>query len=121
MFTVLAIFISSLGLFGLAAFTCEQRTKEVGIRKVLGASVVNVLLLITKDFSKLVIIAFLITAPLAWWMINMFLEQYPYRITPHWSILVVTGLSAVLLTAVIVSTPAAKAALTNPVNTLKSE
>lgn len=120
-FTVLAIFISSLGLFGLAAFTCEQRTKEVGIRKVLGASVVNVLLLITKDFSKLVIIAFLITAPLAWWMINMFLEQYPYRITPHWSILVVTGLSAVLLTAVIVSTQAAKAALTNPVNTLKSE
>ncbi len=120
-FTVLAIFISSLGLFGLAAFTCEQRTKEVGIRKVLGASVVNVLVLITKDFSKLVIIAFLITAPVAWWMINMFLEQYPYRITPHWSVLVATGVSAVVLTAIIVCTQATKAALTNPVNTLRSE
>lgn len=120
-FTVLAIFISALGLFGLASFTCEQRTKEVGIRKVLGASIVNVLVLITKDFSKLVIIAFLITAPVAWWMVGTFLEQYPYRITPHWSVLVATGISAVILTVAIVGTQAAKAALTNPANTLRSE
>jgi putative ABC transport system permease protein len=120
-FTVLAIFISCLGLFGLAAFTSEQRTKEVGIRKILGASVPSLLMLITKDFSKLVIIAFVITAPIAWWMIDVFLQQYPYRISPHWWVLVVTGVSAMLLTSVIVSTQAFKAARSNPVNSLRNE
>jgi putative ABC transport system permease protein len=120
-FTVLAIFISSLGLFGLAAFTAEQRTKEVGIRKILGASVANVLLLITKDFSRLVIAAFVITAPIAWWMIDLFLQQYPYRITPHWWVLVVTGASVLVLTIIIVSTQALKAAMSNPVRSLRSE
>jgi putative ABC transport system permease protein len=120
-FTVLAIFISCLGLFGLASFTAEQRTKEVGIRKILGASVTSLLILITKDFSKLVIIAFLITAPIAWWMIDIFLQQYPYRISPHWWVLVVTGISAMILTVVIVSTQAFKAARSNPVNSLRNE
>ena len=120
-FTFLAIFISALGLFGLAAFTAEQRTKEVGIRKILGASVTNLLLLMTKDFSGLVIIAFVITAPLAWWAIDLFLQQYPYRITPQWWVLAMTGVSALVLTVVIVSTQALKAALSNPVNSLRSE
>ena len=120
-FTLLAIFISCLGLFGLAAFTAEQRTKEVGIRKILGASAATVLVLINKDFSRLVLIAFVITAPVAWWATNVFLQQYPYRITPHWSVLVFTGLAALVLTIVIVSTQAIKAALSNPVNALRSE
>jgi hypothetical protein len=120
-FALLAIFISCLGLFGLAAFTAEQRTKEVGIRKVLGASVTNIVVLISKDFSLLITIAFLIAAPITWWMIDIFLEQYPYRITPQWWVLVTTGVSMLLLTVVIVSTQALRAALSNPVSSLRSE
>src|SRR6185436_3305637 len=84
LFATLAIAITCLGLFGLAAFTAEQRTKEIGIRKVMGASVSSLVALISKDFSKLVIIVFLISAPIAWWGLNNFLQQYPYRVEIAW-------------------------------------
>jgi putative ABC transport system permease protein len=120
-FTMLAIFITGLGLFGLAAFTAEQRTKEVGIRKVLGASVSNLVLLITKEFTVLVCIAFVFAAPLAGWSANKLLEQYEYHIdTPYW-VVPLSGVIALVFTLLIVSTQALKAASSNPVNSLRNE
>jgi putative ABC transport system permease protein len=120
-FASLAILITCLGLFGLAAFTAEQRTKEVGIRKVMGASVTSLVLLISKDFSRLVIFGFLIAAPIAWWFLNNFLERYPYRISIIWWMLPLAGLGALVLALLIVSTQALKAAVSNPANSLRSE
>jgi predicted permease len=120
-FASLAIIITCLGLFGLAAFTAEQRTKEVGIRKVMGASVTSLVLLISKDFSRLVIFSFIVSAPLAWWFLNNFLERYPYRITILWWMLPLVGLFALALAVIIVSTQAIKAAVSNPVNSLRNE
>ena len=120
-FASLAILITCLGLFGLAAFTAEQRTKEVGIRKVMGASVSNLVFLISKDFSRLVIFGFLISAPIAWWFLNNFLERYPYRISIAWWMLPLAGLSALVLALIIVSTQALKAAVSSPANSLRSE
>jgi ABC-type antimicrobial peptide transport system permease subunit len=117
----LAVIISCLGLFGLAAFIAEQRTKEVGIRKVMGASVASLVMLISRDFSRLVIFAFVISAPLAWWIINDFLDRYAYRVSiPLW-IYPVTGIGALLLAIAIVGTQAFRAARTNPVNSLRNE
>ncbi len=120
-FAGLAIVITCLGLFGLAAFTAEQRTKEVGIRKVMGASVASLVMLISKDFSRLVIIAFVIAAPFAWWFLNSFLEQYDYRIAVAWWVLGAVGAFALILALLIVSAQALKAAVTNPSNSLRSE
>lgn len=120
-FAALAIFISCLGLFGLAAFTAEQRTKEVGIRKVMGASVSSLVMLISKDFSKLVMFAFLVAAPIAWWVMRIFLERYPYRISIAWWILPLAGSLALILAVIIVSAQAYKAAVSNPVDSLRSE
>jgi putative ABC transport system permease protein len=120
-FAVLAIFISCLGLFGLSAFTAQQRTKEMGIRKVLGASVSGLVAMIAKDFSKLVVLAFILAAPFAWFMLNGFLEQYPYRIGIAWWVLPLAGLSALFLAVIIVSTQALTAAKSNPVESLRSE
>jgi ABC-type antimicrobial peptide transport system permease subunit len=120
-FAILAIVISGLGLFGLAAFTAEQRRKEVGIRKILGASVSSLIMLMSKDFSKLVILAFLIAAPFAWWMLRIFLEQYPYRTTLEWWVLPLSGFVALTLTILIVSTQALRAARSNPAESLRSE
>jgi hypothetical protein len=120
-FTFLAIFITGLGLFGLAAFTAQQRTKEVGIRKVLGASVTNLVLLISREFTILVMIAFLFAAPLAWWGCHTLLEDYEYRIdTPLW-VIPIAGAIALGFTLMIVSTQAFKAASANPVNSLRNE
>ena len=120
-FTMLAIFITSLGLFGMAAFTAEQRTKEIGLRKVMGATVSSLVLLISKDFSKLVIIAFIISAPLAWWAVTDFLLQYQLHIdVPLW-VFPLAGVIALLITVVIVSTQALRAARSNPVESLRSE
>lgn len=120
-FAMLAIFITCLGLFGLASFTAEQRTKEIGIRKVLGASLGGIVLLIGKDFSKLVIFAFLLSAPLAWWFMDNYLDRYAYRINiPVW-ILPAAGVLALLLAWIIVSTQAIRAARTNPAQSLRSE
>ena len=120
-FATLAIVITCLGLFGLAAFTAEQRTKELGIRKVLGASVTSLIVLISKDFSRLVILAFIISAPIGWWFLSRFLERYPYRIEISWWIILSAGVGSLLLALIIVSTQAMRAAVSNPVKSLKSE
>jgi putative ABC transport system permease protein len=121
LFATLAIVITGLGLFGLAAFTAEQRTKEIGIRKVLGATVTGLVTLISKDFSKLVILAFIITAPFAWWLLDQFLQRYKYRIDFPWWVFPVTGGIALAFALIIVSTQALRAAQSNPVKSLRNE
>jgi putative ABC transport system permease protein len=120
-FASLAILITCLGLFGLAAFTAEQRTKEVGIRKVMGASVSSLVLLISKDFTRLVVFGFLISGPIAWWFLNNFLERYSYRINILWWVLPAAGTASLLLALLIVSTQALRAARANPSKSLRSE
>lgn len=120
-FAGLAIFITGLGLFGLAAFTAEQRTKEIGIRKVLGASVSGLVGMMSKDFSRLVIIAFVFTTPLAWWLLDRYLQQYKYRIDIPWWVFPATGAVALVFAIAIVSTQALRAANTNPVKALRNE
>jgi putative ABC transport system permease protein len=121
LFATLTIFITGLGLFGLASFTAEQRTKEIGIRKVLGASVSSLVGMISRDFSILVIIAFMASSPLAWWMLNKYLERYAIRTSIDWWVFPVTGALALVFALVIVSTQAWRAAHANPVNSLRSE
>src|SRR5206468_10411252 len=96
-FAILAIIIASLGLFGLSAFVIEQRTKEIGIRKVLGASVQNVLLLVSKEFLLLVTIAFIISIPVTWWAMHKWLQDFAYRINIGISVFVIAGVSVVLI------------------------
>jgi len=121
LFATLAIVITGLGLFGLAAFTAEQRTKEIGIRKVMGASVFGLVALMSKDFSRLVIIAFVLTTPIAWWFLNKILERYTYRIEIQWWVFPLTGLVSLVFALIIVSTQAFRAAQANPVNSLRNE
>jgi ABC-type antimicrobial peptide transport system permease subunit len=120
-FAVLAILISCLGLFGLASFVAEQRTKEIGIRKVVGASVFNIWKMLSKDFVVLVVIACLIAIPIAYYFIEAWLKQYEYRTEISWWIFAVTSLTALLITLMTVSYQAVKAALMKPVNSLRSE
>ena len=120
-FAGLTIFIACLGLFGLVTFTAEQRTKEIGIRKVLGATVPNVVGLLSKDFLKLVIIANVISWPLAWWVMNKWLQDFAYRINISWWIFLLAGLAALLIALITVSFKAIKAALSNPVESLRTE
>lgn len=108
-------------MFGLASFTAEQRTKEIGIRKVLGASVPSIVNLISKDFSILVIVAFIVSAPLSWWGMNLYLERYTVRTDVAWWIFPLTGAIALIFALVIVSTQALRAAHSNPVNSLRNE
>lgn len=121
LFATLTIVITGLGLFGLASFTAEQRTKEIGIRKVLGASVPNLVGLMSKDFSVLVIIAFAVSSPLAWWGLTSYLERYTIRTTIAWWVFPLTGLIALLFALLIVSTQALRAARANPASSLRSE
>ena len=120
-FAVLALLITGLGLFGLASYTAEQRNKEIGIRKVLGASVVSIVALMSKDFSRLVIIAFVIATPLAWWALSSYLERYTIRTDIQWWIFPLTGLVALLFALVFVVSQALKAAQGDPVKALRSE
>ena len=120
-FAGLAIFISCLGLFGLASFVAEQRTKEIGIRKVLGASVFNLWKLLSKDFIWLVAISFFIAAPLAWYFMDGWLKDYDYRSDMAWWVFAASGLGALAITLLTVSFQAIKAALANPVKSLRSE
>lgn len=120
-FATLTIVITGLGLFGLASFTAEQRTKEIGIRKVLGASVPGLVRLISKDFSILVIASFIISSPLAWWLLNKYLERYTIRTTIDWWIFPLTGLIALVFALTIVSVQALRAAHSNPVKSLRTE
>jgi len=122
LFALLAIVITGLGLFGLAAFAAEQRTKEIGIRKVMGASVSSLVGLMSKDFSRLVIIAFVISSPAAWWLLNHFiLDKYKYRIEIAWWVFPVTGLIALIFALAIVSTQALRAAHANPAVSLRND
>ena len=120
-FATLAIFISCLGLFGLVSFTAEQRTKEIGVRKVLGASVIEVWKLLSKDFVVLVLIACVIAVPFAYYFSNHWLQNYQYHTEPSWWIFVVAGAAALMITLLTVSFQAIKAALANPVKSLRTE
>ena len=120
-FAGLAIFICCIGLAGLASFTIEKRVREIGIRKVLGATVQQLLTLISKDFLKLVLIAFVVATPLAWWFMNDWLEKYPYRIQISIWLFAAVGLLILLLALVVVSLNTMKAALTKPVKSLRTE
>lgn len=120
-FAVLAIFISCLGLFGLASFMAETRTKEIGVRKVLGASVLNLWGLLSKDFVTLVVIAFFIASPIAYYFLHNWLQQYEYRTEISWWIFAVSGAGALVITLLTISFQSVKAALMNPVKSLRSE
>ncbi|MGM9506665.1 ABC transporter permease [Larkinella sp. GY13] len=120
-FAFLAIFISCLGLFGLAAFTAEQRTKEIGIRKVLGASIVNIVLMLSKDFLLLVLLSSVVALPVAWWAMNSWLEKYANRIEIEWWMFVVAVLASLAIALFTISFQSIKAALMNPVKSLKTE
>jgi len=118
---VLTIFISCIGLFGLATLSAERRKKEIGIRKVLGASVEGIVRKLSTDFAKLVVIAAVIAVPAAWWAMHKWLENYPYRININVWIFVLAGVSVLLIALVTVSYQAIKAAIANPVNSLRTE
>ncbi|MDX2072114.1 MAG: ABC transporter permease [Haliscomenobacter sp.] len=120
-FTALALFIGCLGLFALAAYTAEQRTKEIGIRKVLGASVFGITTLLAKDFLKLVLLAILIASPVAWYFMNQWLAEFAYRINMQWWMFAVAGVVAVGIAFLTIGFQSVKAALANPVKSLRSE
>jgi ABC-type antimicrobial peptide transport system permease subunit len=120
-FAMLAIFISCLGLFGMASFVAEQRTKEIGVRKVLGASVMNLWRLLSKDFVALVIISLLISTPLAYYFMHRWLQNYQLQTEISWWIFAAAGSGAILITLLTVSYQSIKAALVNPVTSLRAE
>jgi putative ABC transport system permease protein len=120
-FTAFAIFIACMGLFGLVTFTAETRTKEIGIRKVLGASVTSVVALLSKDFLKLVFISIILAAPIAWYFMKKWLEDFTDRIEIAWWVFAVSGMIAILITLITVSFQSIKAAFMNPVKSLKSD
>jgi putative ABC transport system permease protein len=121
LFAGLTIFISCLGLFGLATYMTATRVKEIGVRKILGASVGSITSLLSKDFIKLVLIAFLIASPIAWWAMNSWLASYTYRTPLEWWLFAITGALAFLIAIITVSFQAIKAAIANPVKSLRSE
>ena len=120
-FTLMAILISCLGLFGLAAFSAEQRRKEIGIRKVLGANTAGLVRLLSRDFLRLVAVAFLIATPIAWWAMNKWLEGFTYRVTISWWMFTLAGILAIIIALFTVSFQAIRAAVANPVRALRSE
>jgi putative ABC transport system permease protein len=120
-FTILAIFISCLGLFGLASFVAEQRSKEIGVRKILGASVFNLWKMLSKDFVLLVGLSCLISIPIAWWMLHQWLQAYAYRTEISWWIFAAAGIGAIGITLITVSYQSIKAALINPIRSLRTE
>ncbi|HTF20076.1 MAG TPA: ABC transporter permease [Chryseolinea sp.] len=120
-FAVLAIIVASLGLFALSAFTVEQRTKEISIRMVLGATTASIVNLLTGNFMKLVVISFVIAAPLAWYLMNHWLQDYAYRVTLKWDLFFIASMIALVIALGTTSLQAAKAALTNPARNLRSE
>jgi len=120
-FAALTIFISCLGLFGLATYMAENRIKEIGVRKVLGASVAGITTLLSKDFLKLVLVSFVIAAPVAWWAMNAWLKDYSYRVDIQWWVFVMAGLLSVLIALFTISYQAIRAAVANPAKSLRTE
>jgi putative ABC transport system permease protein len=120
-FTSFALVIAALGLFGLATFMAVRRTKEIGVRKVLGASVQNIALLLSKDFIKLVVLAIVIASPIAWWAANNWLQNFAYRIKIEWWMFALAGLFVLVIALLTVSFQAVKAAIANPVKSLRTE
>jgi putative ABC transport system permease protein len=121
LFATLTIFISCLGLFGLATYMAENRVKEIGVRKVLGASAVNIALLLSTDFLKLIILAVIIASPIAYITMSKWLSNFQYRTTIHWWIFIISGLLAIIVALVTISAQAIKAAVANPINSLRTE
>lgn len=119
--TFLAILIACLGLYGLATFTAEQRTKEIGVRKVLGASIGSLIALSLKDFLKLVLVAIVIASPISWYAMNKWLQNFEFKIEIKWWIFALTGILMAAIALITVSFQSIKAALMNPVKSLKSE
>jgi putative ABC transport system permease protein len=120
-FAVFAILIGCLGLFGLVTYAAEQRTKEIGVRKVLGASVSGIVAMLSKDFAKLILIASLIAFPIAWWSMHKWLQSFAYRITISWWVFIVAAAAATVIAMITVSFQAIKAAIANPVRSLRTE
>ncbi|SKC98564.1 putative ABC transport system permease protein [Chitinophaga ginsengisegetis] len=120
-FAVLAVLIASLGVFGLITYAAEQRTREIGIRKVLGASVTGIVAMLSKDFLKLVLVAIVIASPLAWYMMSRWLQNFAYQVKMNWTIFVLAAFIAIAITILTVSYRAIRAATANPVNSLKAE
>jgi putative ABC transport system permease protein len=120
-FTLMAILISCLGLFGLAAFSAEQRKKEIGVRKVLGASVAGLVQLLSKDFIKLIGISIIIATPIAWWAMNKWLQSFSYRVNISWWMFALAGVIAILIALITVSFQSVKAAIANPITNLRTE
>ena len=120
-FCILAIFISCLGLFGLASYIAEQRTKEIAVRKVLGAGIFSLWKLLSHEFIILVTISCLIAAPISWYVLHQWLLKYDFRTPIYWWIFIAAGVGAMVITIITVSYQAINAAIANPVNSLKSE
>jgi putative ABC transport system permease protein len=120
-FSVIAICIACMGLFGLSIYTTRQRTKEIGIRKVLGASVVGVTALLSKDFLKLVFLASIIAFPIAWLLMNKWLQDFAYRVKISWWVFILAGIIALLIALITISFQSIKAAIANPVKSLRTE
>jgi putative ABC transport system permease protein len=120
-FAVLAIFIACLGLFGLITYAAEQRTKEIGIRKVLGAGVSRIVTMLSKEFVRLVFIAAIIGFPIAWWAMNQWLQSFAYRIHISWWVFVMAGCTTMAIALVTICFQAIRAAIANPVTALKNE
>jgi ABC-type antimicrobial peptide transport system permease subunit len=120
-FALVAIFISCLGLFGLVSYTAEQRTKEIGIRKVMGATVTDIIAMLSKDFLLWVGIALLVAFPAAWYFMTKMLQQYAYRIPLSWWIFALAAVAVVALTVLSVGIQAYRAATANPVEAIKTE
>ena len=121
LFAALAIFISCLGLFGLTAFAAEQRTREIGIRKVLGASVWSILQLLGRNFMFLILVSFVIALPVAWWLVHEWLNDFEYRVNVNWTVFAVACLLVVFIVMLTVSVQSLKAAMANPVKAIKTE
>jgi putative ABC transport system permease protein len=119
--TILAVLIASMGLFGLATFTAEQRTKEIGVRKVLGASVSNVVALLSKDFLKPVVVAIVIASPIAWYLMNLWLQNFEFKISISWWLFLAAGLLMTVIALLTVSFQSLRTAMLDPVRSLRSE
>jgi putative ABC transport system permease protein len=120
-FTIVSVLIASLGLFGLAAFLSAQRTKEIGIRKVMGASIQSIVLLLSKDFLRLVALAFVVAVPIGWYIMHHWLQDFAYRIPIEWWMFAIAGSLAFLIATFSIGYQSLKASVMNPVDSLRSE